>query len=205
MGIIINRINSYDNLYFGRSITSIGNEPPASEVGVRGPTSNDKPLPTNGSGKDTSKKGDGPPLAPEGTDQTAKGDAEVLKLQKGDAEVRAHEQAHISAGGRYVQGGAKYEYATGPDGRKYAVAGEVSIDTSPIPDDPQATIQKMQVVKRAALAPSQPSPQDQEVASVADSTAYQARLELIWKTSKKLKSPATGGRLAKGTKIDTVV
>jgi hypothetical protein len=63
----------------------------------------------------------------------------------------------------------------------------------------------MQVVKRAALAPSQPSPQDQQVASAADSAANQARLELIRKASEKWESPAAEGRLAKGTKIDTVV
>ena len=81
---------------------------------------------------------------------------EVAKLKQRDAEVRAHEQAHIAAGGHYVRGGANYEYQTGPDGKRYAVGGEVSIDTSPVPDDPQATITKMQTVRRAALAPAKP-------------------------------------------------
>ena len=58
--------------------------------------------------------------------------------------------AHITAGGRYITSGANFTYKRGPDGRSYAVGGEISIDTAPIPGDPQATIQKMRQVKSAA-------------------------------------------------------
>lgn len=37
-------------------------------------------------------------------------------------------------------------YKTGPDGVKYAVSGEVLIDTSRVPGDPQATLQKAQLI-----------------------------------------------------------
>ena len=43
-------------------------------------------------------------------------------------------------------------YATGPDGQLYAVAGEVAIDTSPDPSDPEKTLQKARVIEAAANA-----------------------------------------------------
>lgn len=100
------------------------------------------------------------------------------ELQTGDREVRAHEMAHVASGGQYVRGGANFEYQTGPDGKRYAVGGEVSIDTSKVSNDPEATIRKMQVVKRAALAPAKPSPQDRSVAAQATQKEMQARQEL---------------------------
>lgn len=112
--------------------------------------------------------------------------AVINELKRTDREVRAHEAAHVAAGGQYVQGGASFEYKTGPDGKRYAVGGEVQIDTSAVPDDPQATIEKMEVVKRAALAPKNPSSQDRSVAAAANRAQAQARIEL--QTEKKEES-----------------
>jgi len=102
----------------------------------------------------------------------------VQELQTRDREVRAHEMAHVAAGGQYVRGGASFEYQTGPDGKRYAVGGEVSIDTSEVKGNPQATIVKMQVVKSAAMAPAQPSGQDRAVAAQASAKEMKARVEL---------------------------
>ncbi|MFA6010050.1 MAG: putative metalloprotease CJM1_0395 family protein [Desulfobacteraceae bacterium] len=104
---------------------------------------------------------------------------EISKLQARDNEVKAHEQAHIASGGQYVRGGAHFEYQTGPDGEKYAVGGEVSIDVSKESGDPQATISKMQVVIRAALAPANPSSQDRSVAAQATRIESEARAEAV--------------------------
>lgn len=103
---------------------------------------------------------------------------QVDQLQKIDASVRAHELAHVSAGGRFVKTGARFQYRTGPDGRQYAVAGEVSIDTSPVPGDPQATVEKMDTIRAAALAPADPSSQDQRVAAMASRIRAEALMEL---------------------------
>ncbi len=100
---------------------------------------------------------------------------EALKAR--DREVRAHERAHQAAGGQHA-GAASYTFQKGPDGRSYAVGGEVPIDASEIKGDPQATIEKMQQVKAAALAPAEPSGQDRKVAALADSKIAQARAEL---------------------------
>lgn len=103
---------------------------------------------------------------------------ELRQLQERDREVRAHEQAHKAAGGRYIISGASFQYEQGPDGRNYAVGGEVSIDTAPVSGDPQATLAKMETVRRAALAPADPSPQDRAVASQAAQEAAKARQEI---------------------------
>jgi hypothetical protein len=103
---------------------------------------------------------------------------EVKELKEKDAKVRQHEQAHLMAAGTYAKGGAAYKYKTGPDGKRYAVGGEVKIDSSPIPNDPEATIKKAQIIKRAALAPAEPSAQDYRVAAQADQMELKARQEL---------------------------
>ncbi len=101
----------------------------------------------------------------------------LLDLKKRDREVRAHEAAHQAAAGSLARGGASFTYETGPDGKRYAVGGEVSIDASPVPGDPQATARKMERVRAAALAPADPSGQDRQVAARAAMEAQAARSE----------------------------
>ena len=102
---------------------------------------------------------------------------EELKLR--DREVRAHEAAHAAAAGQHARGGPSYTYQRGPDGVQYAVGGEVPIDVSPVPNDPQATIQKALTIRRAALAPADPSGADRQIAARASAMAAQARQELV--------------------------
>lgn len=102
----------------------------------------------------------------------------VKELRARDAEVRAHEQAHLAAAGPYANGAPTFEFQTGPDGQQYAVGGEVSIDSSPVPGDLEATVRKAQTIKRAALAPSDPSAQDRQVAAQAAQLEAQARQQV---------------------------
>lgn len=101
----------------------------------------------------------------------------IYELRQTDQEVRAHEMAHSSVGGMYVISGPSYQFKSGPDGKRYAVGGEVTIDTAPVPGDPEETKRKMQVVRRAALAPAKPSPQDQAVAAAASRNEQNAEIE----------------------------
>lgn len=101
----------------------------------------------------------------------------ISQLKSRDREVRAHEMAHLSAAGSYAQG-MSFTYQTGPDGKRYAIGGEVGIDTSPVANDPQATLQKAMVIQSAALAPAEPSAQDMRVASSASQMMMQARAEM---------------------------
>jgi hypothetical protein len=114
----------------------------------------------------------------------------VEKLKEADRKVRAHEAAHLAAGGGLAMGGASFSYATGPDGRRYAVAGEVRIDTGEVPGKPEATIRKMQQVERAALAPADPSSQDRRVAAQAAATEAEARQRLMQQRTAALRRPA---------------
>lgn len=123
-----------------------------------------------------------PPSSTEGEDVTEIYTEDELKLidslKTRDLEVIAHERAHSAVGGQHA-GSPSYDYKTGPDGVKYAVSGEVSIDTAAIPGDPQATLQKAQQIKAAALAPTEPSAQDIKVARKADQMASEARSEIF--------------------------
>jgi hypothetical protein len=102
----------------------------------------------------------------------------VTKLQARDSAVKAHEQAHIAAGGSLVISGPSYTYQKGPNGVNYAVGGEVKIDTSKEQNDPEATIQKAQQIRRAALAPADPSAKDRAVAAKATQLTTEARADL---------------------------
>ena len=101
---------------------------------------------------------------------------EILKLQQIDAHVKAHEMAHKAAGGE-LAGGASYTYKIGPDGKRYAVAGEVPIAIKR-GKTPQETISNMEKVKAAALAPSDPSSQDLKVAATAEMIENEERMKL---------------------------
>ncbi len=111
----------------------------------------------------------GEPLTDEEVEQ-------VEELKERDQEVRVHEQAHQSRAGQYGSA-PSYDYQTGPDGNRYAVGGEVQIDTSE-EDTPEKTIEKMETVRAAALAPQEPSSQDRKVAAEAQQKANEARREL---------------------------
>ena len=127
---------------------------------------------------ETGEKRDGRSVSDGKSPGSNESQGQVNRLKRREAEVRRHEQAHISAGGPYIQGGPRYTYQQGPDGRAYIAGGEVSIDVSPASDNPEATLEKMQVVRRAAMAPSDPSPQDRAVSAKADQMATRAKVEL---------------------------
>ena len=122
---------------------------------------------------------------------TAEQRQQMQKLRQADQQVRQHEAAHQAAGGQYVQGSPSYQYKTGPDGKQYAVGGEVRIDTSAVPGDPEAIIRKMQQIRRAALAPAQPSAQDRAVAAKAAQIEQRARAELHRQRDQNMAPSAT--------------
>ena len=101
----------------------------------------------------------------------------VEELKSTDRAVRAHEAAHMAAGGSLVTSGASFSYETAPDGQRYAVAGEVGIDTSK-GRTPEETLGRAQQIRAAALAPADPSGQDRAVAAAASQMAADARAEI---------------------------
>lgn len=116
------------------------------------------------------------PKGIDGQELTEEEQQKVKEMKERHEEVRVHENAHKSAGGQYAAA-PTYTYETGPDGKRYITDGEVSIDIGE-EKDPQATIEKMQVVKRAAMAPAEPSGQDRKVYQEANQKEAAARQEL---------------------------
>ncbi len=112
---------------------------------------------------------------------------QISELASRDREVRAHESAHAAVGGQFT-GAPQFSFQKGPDGVLYAIGGEVSISTSEVPGDPEATLAKLETVIRAALAPAEPSAQDIRVASSAAASAAQIRSELALSKRKDLSS-----------------
>ena len=114
----------------------------------------------------------------------------VQELKQTDLKVRAHEQAHVSVGADLIRGGVSFSYETGPDNKRYAVGGEVSIDTSPA-RTPEETIPKAQHIRATALAPSDPSTQDRRVASEASTMEFDARAEVAAQRSEEMSGAAS--------------
>ena len=110
---------------------------------------------------------------------------QVAKLQATDTEVRAHEAAHQAAGGG-LAGGASFSYTRGPDGKMYAVGGEVPISMQE-GSTPEETIANARKVMAAAMAPANPSPQDYSVASSARVMEMKAHQQLAKEQQQELK------------------
>ncbi|MDT8337807.1 MAG: putative metalloprotease CJM1_0395 family protein [Sulfurimonas sp.] len=104
----------------------------------------------------------------------------VYELSSRDTEVRAHEAAHQAAGGG-MTGAASYSYQQGPDGRMYAIGGEVSISI-PSGSSPQESMRNAQQAIAAAMAPADPSGQDFGVASSAMVMLIKAQQQLLKET-----------------------
>jgi hypothetical protein len=131
--------------------------------------------------------------------ELSEGDLKVIReLKQRDSEVRAHEAAHLAAAGGIATSGASFSYQQGPDGSRYAIGGEVSIDTSPVSGDPAATIRKADTIRRAALAPAQPSGPDLAAAASATAMAAQAQAELLQKNQES----QNGNKDQRGTQIN---
>jgi len=126
---------------------------------------------------------------------------QVAELKEIDRKVRAHEQAHMAVGGDLVRGGVSYKYQTGPDNQRYAVGGEVSIDASPA-STPEQTISKAERIRAAALAPADPSAQDQSVAAQATSMAGEARVQLAAQQRQDAAAAASAAAQAPKTNAD---
>ncbi len=158
--------------------------------------SQNKPLETTEESSLTSDKESQSPKTEESSHQKLADQRELQLLRARDREVKAHELAHASVGGRYVTSGASFNYEKGPDGKMYAVSGEVKIDTAEVPGDPQATLNKALVVARAAMAPANPSAQDRRVAAQAAVLVQQARLAI------SVEVRAAGEQQENGSKLD---
>lgn len=127
---------------------------------------------------------------------------QIDQLAQRDTEVKTHEQAHAAVGGSLAQS-PSYQYEKGPDGRRYAVDGEVNIDVSTVDGDAQATLSKMQKVYAAAMAPVQPSMADIRVAAQALQNMNEAKKELITSNLDALSSTTTNTSISQNSQTLT--
>lgn len=104
---------------------------------------------------------------------------EILKAQNWQNSVKQHERAHMQAGGEFA-GAATYVYGKGPDGRTYITGGEVSMKV-PSGGDLDQLNYALERVKRAAMAPADPSPQDLATFSAAAARQGAVRAEIMKK------------------------
>lgn len=130
--------------------------------------------------------------------------AEIAQLTVTDRHVRAHEQAHLEVAGPYATGGPSYTYALGPDGKRYAVGGEVSLDAGPDPAGPEATIQKAKIIQAAANAPVDPSTQDRMVAIQASMMEAVAEAQIAAQ-QRKAKSGYSGNTEVEAARIFSLI
>ncbi len=100
--------------------------------------------------------------------------AEIARLAARDREVRTHEAEHAAAAGSLAVGGPSFTYRTGPDGKLYAVGGEVHLNMNPGLTE-EETISRAARIRAAALAPGAPSGADLEVVARATRMEDEAR------------------------------
>ena len=110
----------------------------------------------------------------------------LSELQSIDSQVKAHELAHQSAGGG-LAGAASFSYKEGPDGKMYAISGEVPI-SAPSSSNPDETISNAQKIIAAATAPANPSGQDIAVASSARMMMIKAQQQKMQESQKSDKA-----------------
>src|SRR5690606_32797715 len=115
----------------------------------------------------------------------------VRELTQRDNEVRQHEQAHKAAAGDLATSGPSYTYQTGPDGKRYAIGGEVQVRLQ-TGSTPEETMRKMERAVRAAHAPHSPSGPDRAVAAQAMRMMTEAQQQVAQERAQAAGDGSTG-------------
>ncbi len=83
----------------------------------------------------------------------------VNELKSRDKEVRLHEAEHMRNPELISVGGPKFTYAIGPDGKAYAIGGNVTLTTGK-PKSPEDAMQKAMALKNSSMGVGEPSSKD---------------------------------------------
>lgn len=112
-------------------------------------------------------------------------------MQDKSNEIKRHEERH-SVALRDVDSDAKPQYKEeqGPDGRKYAVAGEVNTNVVPVPGNAKATEKKADAIYRSAMHDEKRSKEDNQVARQAMQMKQEAGKDSAGGNGNSMKSPA---------------
>lgn len=95
-------------------------------------------------------------------------------FEHAQSQIQQHVESHLSVTTLYSSG-PNYQYRVSPDGKRVIVSGDVSFDVSPSSNSPHETLHKAEIIKQAALAPNDPTPEDRRVSLQAQIMAIHAK------------------------------
>ena len=95
------------------------------------------------------------------------------RLELSQTQIQRHVESHLAVSTQHSSP-PNYQYRPF-DGDLYVVSGDVLFDTSAEPNDPQATLEKAQLIRMASMAPTDPTLQDRNAAQQAIMMAAQAK------------------------------
>lgn len=106
-------------------------------------------------------------------------ETEVRQMDDKSRKITNHENKHAAilrdSGTGVADAKPQLTQKQGPDGRQYAVAGEVNTDLRPVPGNPKATEHKAEAVYRSAIGDTDRSESDNQAARQALFSAQEAR------------------------------
>jgi hypothetical protein len=108
----------------------------------------------------------------------------VEELKSRDKEVRNHEAAHSTNPELIKIGSAQFDYTIGPDGKAYATGGKITLSTGNS-KTPEEALSKAQALKKASMAPGEPSSQDFQALNAAVAMEFEAKNQ-IYSNRKKI-------------------
>jgi hypothetical protein len=135
-----------------------------------------------------------------GTVLSAQQKAQIAQFQLLDQTARANVAAEQRAAGAYG-GTVSYQYERGPDGTLYAVAGDVTLNVQPVPNNPAATLSAMQTITNAALSVAPPTADD--LMAVREAAQYTAEAEAALRSAQAGTATAATTNTANGTTATT--
>ncbi|MCL2025715.1 MAG: hypothetical protein FWG92_02790 [Leptospirales bacterium] len=116
----------------------------------------------------------------------------IDELKIRDKEVKAHEMSHGTDPNLIKIGSPQFDYTIGPDGKAYATGGKVILSTGR-PSSSEDALAKAESLKRAAMSPGDPSPQDFQALNAATAMASEAQNNLYSNKNKLNNAPLTKG------------
>lgn len=122
----------------------------------------------------------------------------IDRLKSRDREVRMHEASHGNSPELIKIGPAQFDYTIGPDGKAYATGGRVTLSTG-TSGTPEEALSKAMALKKASIAPGEPSSQDFGSLNAAIAMEFEARNQLY--SERKNREEGSSG-LLKGMSLN---
>ena len=126
-------------------------------------------------------------------------DTSMPTLQPPGPRARAPEPKAVGVSG------ATRRAENGPDDGKYAVADSTPIDVAPISDDQDASLRKMEIIKRAGLVPADPSVRNRAVAAHAEAERIKAGADQADQEATEAQDQTRGERWHDHCRVRSVV